>query len=124
MRKIIQPFRKAIDEAISVLDEDGDGDVSLFEIMTSNSAQRAAALHTLEHGLSETAHNLGELIVDGAVDETEGGHGSRESKVVVPERESKGGEGGGVAVGGMEEKNVTIIEMGSQQPSEDDDQWF
>ena len=68
---------------MNLLDEDGDGEVSIFEMMHASKAKRAEAVRALEHGASETISNLEELVVDGEVDEREGGHGSHESAVRV-----------------------------------------
>ncbi len=59
--------RKAIDDAIAVLDEDGDGDVSIFEMMTASKEKRREAMQDLMSGAAKAAGNFEELATSGHI---------------------------------------------------------
>ena len=82
-----RPFRKALDDAITVLDEDGDGDVSIFEVMTASSAKRNKAIREVMHGASETLQNV-EHAIEGATGIDVNGDGAI-GEAGVNEREKK-----------------------------------
>jgi hypothetical protein len=56
-----RPFRRALDDAIAVLDDDGDGDVSVFEMLTASKEKRKQAMSSIMAGAKATLNNFEEL---------------------------------------------------------------
>jgi hypothetical protein len=79
----IKPFQKAMHDAIEVLDEDGDGDVSIFELLSASKEKRKTAMHDLMHGISETAQNFEDL----ALHQNEGDGGTNPAGEDRPRRQ-------------------------------------